>query len=180
MQALRQWERLATIVSNAYSIPPTLTLAVIWCASRGQAERYNPEHQAWLRHLARQPQYAGMEGRRVSAVYGLMQVRFTTAVELGMPVEEDPEQLFLPRVNLHYGCKHLRDLLAWATPLYLDAALAAYYGGSSGNTPGGRLRPDCARWADRVMATQRVLSMGTTPPRTSLVPVHGGPAPQSP
>lgn len=47
----------------------------------------------------------GWHRERVSASYGLMQILFVVANERGFRGE--PEDLYIPEVNLHWGCRQL-------------------------------------------------------------------------
>jgi soluble lytic murein transglycosylase-like protein len=162
MEVLEYWRPTLTPIANAYKLDAALVEALIWVESRGQADAFRHEPQFWLRYLAKLPEYRGMNPRRVSSSYGLMQVMYPVARELGF--SEEPEALFLPRTNLHAGCQKLRQLLDWAATYTtvpeadrLTAVLAAYNGGKGGNVPGTALRPANLQYASRVHATINLL-----------------------
>lgn len=162
MDAVRSWGEVLTPIVNAHRLDPWLVMGIIWVESRGQADAFHYEPQFWLRYLAKLPEYRGANPRRVSSSYGLMQIMYPVAKELGY--QDEPEGLFLPRTNLHYGCRKLRELIDWAHS-YLAvpraecqrAAIASYNGGRGGNTPGGPLRPASAAYAARVTAAVHTL-----------------------
>lgn len=150
---------LITTTANAFSLSPRLVAAIVWAESRGQADAFRFEPKFWSRYLAKLPQYKDQIPRRVSSSYGLMQIMYTTAVEQGFHGE--PERLFLPKENLHWGCRYLRGLVQWADRFTevppndrLLAVLASYNGGRGGNTPGTSLRPVNRAYALRVLAIQ--------------------------
>jgi len=145
MDQLKYWEHDITTIANAYKVDVGLVMGHVWVESRGQADAFRHEPNFWLRYLARVPEWKGANPRRVSSSYGLMQILYVTAKEMGYAGE--PEGLFLPRENLHWGVKRIRQNLDWADgwPLVpakdrLMAAIAAYNGGRGGNTPGTPLR----------------------------------------
>lgn len=162
MDAVRYWLETLTPIANAYTLDLWLVQGLIWVESRGRADAFRYESQFWLRYLATRPEYKGLNPRRVSSSYGLMQVMYPVARELGYT--DEPEGLFLPRVNLHYGCQKLRGLIDWANTFLsvppadcLLAAIAAYNGGKGGNVPGTPLRPVNAAYAARVQAATNTL-----------------------
>jgi soluble lytic murein transglycosylase-like protein len=113
-----------------YGLNPKIVEAVVLVESSGFAHSYRYEPAFWARYMEGKSQWNGANPRRVSASYGLMQVMFVVALELGFT--GDPEELFQPRVGLKYGCLKLRALLLWSRG-NVDAALAAYNGGKVGN-----------------------------------------------
>lgn len=161
-----------TTVANAHSLSPFLVEAICWVESRGRVDAFRHEPQFWDRyHLADKPEYSGMNPRRVSSSYGLMQIMYPVARELGF--QGEPEMLFQIAVNLHWGCKKLREISDWANsfniryPDRLRAIAAAYNGGKGGNAPGTPLRNGV--YADRVIATINVL---TAPPPVPASVIH--------
>lgn len=163
MNLLTWWLPTITPIANAYELDPRLVDAVVWNESRGRADAFRHEPKFWLRYMANNPKYKdkGLNPRRVSSSYGLMQVMYVVAEEFGFKGE--PEELFVPRTNLHFGCQVLRDRRDWAakfdtTPERRQLAmLASYNGGKGGNAPTGDLRPDNRQYAERVLATYREL-----------------------
>lgn len=152
-------------IANSFGLDPYLVEALIWQESRSQADAFRYEPKFWVRYLAKLPEYKGTNQRRVASSYGLMQIMYVTAKEIGYG--DEPEGLFVPRINLHWGCEKLRELFQWAekygTVLPDErrvAVLAAWNGGKGGNTPGTPLRPDNRQYAMRVIATRELLLEG--------------------
>lgn len=114
-----------------HQLAPDLVDAITRVESSGKAYAYRYEPAFWARYMADVPRWAGANPERVSASYGLMQVLFVVAQELGF-TSPDPEHLFVPTINLEYGCRNLAKLLVWAE-CDLTRALAAYNGGHGGN-----------------------------------------------
>lgn len=112
--------------AKAYWLDPNVVEAVVLTESSGHTDAFRFEPDFWTRYLKDKPEYASAIPRRVSSSYGLMQVMYTTACERGYRGE--PEILFVPHINLAYGCKHLAHLVQWAGG-NIDKALAAYNAG---------------------------------------------------
>lgn len=152
------YRAVITTVANAFGLEPRLVEAIVWIESRGQADAFRFEPKFWERYkLAQRPEYADMIPRRASSSYGLMQVMYPTAREQGF--DGEPEMLFVPRENLHWGCRILHLRRQWvdgfaAVPVAERqlAMLASYNGGPGGNKPGQPLRPDNKAYALRVLA----------------------------
>lgn len=108
-------------------LDPDLVEAVIEIESfGGRADAFRFEPDFYDRYLKGKPEWARWLPRRASSSYGLMQVMFPTARGIGFTGE--PEELFVPKVNLYWGCKLLAKLLSWAKGNEAKA-LAAYNGG---------------------------------------------------
>jgi hypothetical protein len=148
--------------AQMHDLPPFLLLALAWQESHGgvvldagrwdwsprRIYRYEPGF--WDRYLAGKPEWAPpsehpacleAHKRRVSASYGIVQVMYPTAVELGFGGE--PEALFEPSRSLHYGAKLLRKKLDGPAKGDMRDALAAY------NT--GRARDEWTTSDDEVL-----------------------------
>ena len=117
--------------ADAYGLDPRVVEAVVAVESSGRTHAYRYEAGFWSKYLAHHPDYRGAVPERVSASYGLMQVMYPVAREMGFPGE--PEMLFVPATGLAYGCRKLAALLQWADG-DLVRALCAYNGGRVGNT----------------------------------------------
>lgn len=115
----------------AHGLDPDLVEAVVCVESSGKTHAYRYEPAFWRRYLADTPEYADANPERVAASYGLMQVMYTTAKDHGFS-PTDPEFLFVPRMGLDYGCRHLARCLAWSGG-NVEQALAFYNGGRKGN-----------------------------------------------
>lgn len=142
-----------------YGLSADLVEAQVVVESAGCADAFRPEMGFFTSYLKGQPAWAFTfdNPRRYSASYGLQQVLFPVAVELGYRVFDPPELLFVPETALEYGCKKLAQLMAWANletfhadgDTRMRSALAAYNGGKKRNEPD--LAPDRnADYAEKV------------------------------
>lgn len=107
-------------------LDPDLVEAVCWQESNFRADAFRFEPGFWEKYLRQNSVYASAVPRRVASSYGLMQIMYPAAREAGFVGE--PEGLFVPEVNLSWGCKILANLLSWAQGQE-QQALAAYNGG---------------------------------------------------
>ena len=131
MQSESLWYRsLIHTAASYYHLDRAVIEAVVQVESAGMAHAYRFEPEFWDRYLQDNPLYNAMNPRRASASYGLMQIMYPVACERGFTGE--PELLFVPAINLKYGCLQLQSLLEWSAG-ELEPALAAYNGGKSGN-----------------------------------------------
>lgn len=138
----RYWREIqdAALVED---LDPILVEAVVVQESTGNTDAFRFERDFWNRYLKMLPHYKDANPRRVSSSYGLMQIMYQTAVEVGYPANLPPEALFVPEVGLKWGCRKLRSLQDWANtgyptvdpPKRLRAVLASYNGGMGGNKP---------------------------------------------
>jgi soluble lytic murein transglycosylase-like protein len=129
----KQWlyyTRDIEAAAREHGLDADLVMAVVITESAGCSDAFRFEKDFWFCYLEGKPQWKGMNPRRVSASYGLMQVMFPVAVELGYVGE--PEGLFVPSVALDVGCMKLAELLKWSDG-NVDQALASYNGGRKGN-----------------------------------------------
>jgi soluble lytic murein transglycosylase-like protein len=122
-----QWYRAEIeMAADEHGFDADLLEALILTESSGLTNAYRFEPDFHRRYLAGKKEWEGKNPRRVSASYGLCQVMFPVAVELGFIGE--PEDLFSPVVGIEYGAKKLAAELAWAKG-NVDQALASYNGG---------------------------------------------------
>lgn len=123
-------------IAAQHRLDPDLVEAVCRVESSGRTSAYRYEPAFWLKYMAKDQKWDGAIPERVSASYGLMQVMYPVALELGMPRNDPPESLFVPVIGLQYGCRKLREVLGWSNG-DVPAALAAYNGGKTNdNKPG--------------------------------------------
>ncbi len=153
---IHPYRALIDSIAADLALDPDLIEAVSWIESSGNFAAYRYEPLFFRRYLAEHPTYKDRRPQEVSASYGLMQIMYSTAAELGFTGE--PWELFSPAVNLRYGARYLKQLLHWTGALdqhpmpemRLRSALAAYNGGKWGNAPDDR--PDRnAAYAEKVM-----------------------------
>lgn len=116
--------------AQTFGLDPNVVQAVCLVESSGKTHAYRHEPAFWTKYLAPKAEWKTGNPDRVSSSYGLMQIMFPVACELGYG--DKPEGLFVPEVGLYWGCKKLKALLTWANG-NLDQALAAYNGGKGGN-----------------------------------------------
>ena len=114
-----------------FTLDPNLVEAVVLTESAGKTSAYRYEPQFYAKYMASRPEWARENPERVSASYGLMQVLYVTAREMGF-TGSAPEYLFVPDIGLEFGCRKLRQLLTWSTG-NVAQALAAYNGGRVAN-----------------------------------------------
>lgn len=137
---------LIVVSAKRRQLDPLIVEALVLTESAGQADAFRFEPAFYDKYLKGKPDWQDAIPRRVSSSYGLMQLMYPTAKDLGFVGE--PEVLFVPSVNLTWGCLHLERLLAWAGGEYVRA-FAAYNGGKGGNAaPPFRNQA----YADRVLA----------------------------
>lgn len=117
---------LIATTAKAHGLDPDLVEAVVVTESSGHADAFRFEPDFYARYLRDKPEYRDQIPRRVASSYGLMQLMYPTARELGFKGE--PEFLFFPDTNLEWGCTLLVSLLRWASG-DIDMALEAYNGG---------------------------------------------------
>jgi soluble lytic murein transglycosylase-like protein len=117
-------------ISASFHLDPDVIEAIVLTESAGKTHAYRFEPFFWERYLSRKPKYDGAVPERVSSSYGLMQVMYPVACELGFT--EPPEYLFVPIIGLQWGCRKFRSLLDWAKQ-DVEQALAAYNGGKGDN-----------------------------------------------
>ncbi len=136
------YEKEIAAAAAARSLDPALVTAIVAQESDFATDAFRFEPKFWARYLSKLPEYAGANPRRVSSSYGLMQIMYPTALEVGYDKAQPPELLFIPEVGLEFGCRRLRALVDWANgfpgvkpTVALRAALAAYNGGRGGNKP---------------------------------------------
>ncbi len=140
----RRYKDMVGEVAGGFALDASLVAAVCWQESAFNTDAYRFEPKFWSRYMAKLPEWAGANPRRVSASYGLMQVMVQVAIEdRSLTRDEDPEVLFAPRRGLAAGCQRLAILVAWADKGWpeieaqrrLCAVLASYNGGRGGNKP---------------------------------------------
>lgn len=117
-------------VAARFGLDPMLLEAVAWQESSCRTNAYRYEPLFWDRYLAKDAKWANANPFRVSASYGLLQIMFPVAQELGFIGK--PEELFDPETGLEWGARKLASLVAWAKG-DIEMALAAYNGGKGGN-----------------------------------------------
>ena len=127
---MTEYSKLIAICAQRHSLDPWLMEALVLTESSGRADAFRFEPAFYDRYLKGKAEWADQIPRRVSSSYGLMQIMYPVAKELGFNGE--PEMLFVPSVNLTWGCLKFSQLLGWAAGDE-NRALCAYNGGKVGN-----------------------------------------------
>lgn len=133
----KRYQAESAAAAKKWGVDPALVLALVLRQSGGNADHFQFERKAWNRGL--RSQYPGANPRRISSFYGLLALFYPTAQKDGF--SHSPEYLFLPEINLEWGCKRLRNLLQWSQgfevseSVRLTSALAAFRTGTGGNAP---------------------------------------------
>lgn len=150
------------LVASKHGLSPDVVEAQVLVESAGYTDGFRLEMGFWTRYMLPKAEWAFARSnpRRYASSYGLLQVMYPVAKELGFTGE--PELLFIPMVGLEWGCAKLAQLLAWAqtsgpaaTPgVQLHSALAAYNGGKARNEPDDVVDRN-ALYADRVLRMVR-------------------------
>ena len=144
---------------KTYGIKKHLLKAVGIVESSLNDRSYRYEPAFWRRYLADNPEWKNENPAEVSASYGIMQLMFTTAHQLGFRGAGD--DLFDPDVNIGLGAKLLNKLITKVRKskaieqfphlVEWEVALALYNGGGTGNpSSDGKLRNQ--KYANKVMA----------------------------
>jgi len=136
-----------------FGLDPLLLEAQVLAESSGNADAFRFEQAFWNNYLKNKAEWASSVPRRVSSSYGLMQIMYPVAKEIGFTGE--PEELFVPTVNLQWGCKKFRQLLNWAGGDVVKALVA--YNGGKGSASRNPYPPAPAGYARRVLALKELL-----------------------
>lgn len=157
----RYWPEIVAAATE-FDLDPILVEAIVVQESAGNTDAFRFEPNYFNRYLKPINKYPGQNPRRVSSSYGLMQIMYDVAFDLGH--KDAPELLFYPAMGLHYGCKRLRKLLDWAAGYPKAgadqqrlAALASYNGGMGGNRPDQPVLRN-GTYARSVMANYAILT----------------------
>ena len=133
------------------NIDPDLVEAIVWQESSGRCAAYRYEPMFWSRYLQHDLRFNTYDPQRVSASYGLMQVMYSTAWELGF--RAIPELLFVPETALEYGVLNIASLILWAKGDTWKA-VAAYNGGKGAweQAAPQRYQASVRAWFDKIKA----------------------------
>jgi hypothetical protein len=119
-------------VATACRIPSDVLLAQVLVESAGDPSAFRYEADFFDRYIRYNAMAKGRKYGPIAACsFGLLQIVLETAIEEGF--DGQPWDLFVPRIGLTWGAKHLSTLYhGWADE-DVDRALAAYNGGKIGN-----------------------------------------------
>ncbi len=117
------------------------SIAMVESAMDPNAYRY--EDRFWNRYCKDNPAWKDEDSRVVSASYGLMQIMYVVAVEIGFSRDRDPKELYDPLTNILLAAKLLRRHLDYMAkhpkPIHKDywpwELALAWYNGGRGNNP---------------------------------------------
>jgi len=157
-----KYDRIFCLMSKKYRIPKLLLKALAIRESALNPEAYRYEKKFWKTYLQDNPEWMDEDPAKVSASWGLCQLMFVVAVELGFGKDRTGEELCDPVINIELAAKKLRLILdtlyKYKTPdknfmlLPIEICLSRYNGGGSGNpADDGTLRTQV--YADKVMKT---------------------------
>ena len=127
-------------MGKKYRIEKTLIKSVATVESALDVRAYRYEPMFWERYLKENDAWKNKDPKIVSASYGLMQLMFTTAWQLGF--RGQAEDLYNPVINVELGVKLMRQLLVSIQLQGIDIKyqlwpikimLSRYNGGSRGN-----------------------------------------------
>lgn len=126
------YDDLIRQVSNLYGLPFNLLQSQVLQESSGRADAFRFEQDFYERYIETNQKALGFKyGKLAACSYGLLQIMFETALELGFT--DQPHMLFDPRVGLSWGAKKMKALWEWSGGLDADygKALSAYNGGTA-------------------------------------------------
>jgi len=105
------FDRIFCLMSKKYRVPKLMlkALAIRESALRPDAYRYEPKF--WEKYLKDNPEWEGEDPALVSASWGLCQLMYVVAVELGFKKGRTGEELCDPVVNIELAAKKLRLIL---------------------------------------------------------------------
>lgn len=124
-----RYDDLIVDTANFYGLPMDLLKQQVIHESSGLADAFRFEHAFYDRFIRTNQNAKGFKyGPLAACSFGLMQVLLETAMEDGF--DGRPEDLFMPRVGLNWGAKHMKKLwdVLGGTPETYKRALARYNG----------------------------------------------------
>ena len=156
------YDKIFCMMSKKYGLKKLLLKALAIRESALDPKAYRHEPGFWNRYLKNNSKWKDKDPALVSSSWGLCQLMYVVAVELGFPMGMTGEELCDPVTNIELAAKHLRrslDLIhkknvcvehIGLNPLVV--AIARYNGGAGGNPDNdGRLRTQA--YADKVIKT---------------------------
>jgi soluble lytic murein transglycosylase-like protein len=137
-------------IASQHGLDVQLVEAICIVESSGDTGAYRHEPAFWLQYMASKPEWKGKNPKRYAASYGLMQVMFTSALLVGYNQKDPPEMLYVPTIGLDFGCRILKNCLAWSRG-DVKAALAAYNGGRTADNGPDRQPKRNQVYVDKVL-----------------------------
>lgn len=88
-------------------------LAVVHTGEDPETRRYGAgERRFWRQAMLRASLWADKAPSVVAARWGLLAVPYHAAVQMGLPLDDDPRALYDPWAGVHYGARWLSCLIA--------------------------------------------------------------------
>jgi soluble lytic murein transglycosylase-like protein len=140
LDPVRPWTDKIRTYATKYGLDPCLVAGIVLQESSGNTYAIRVERGFWKRYAAgivaliaktankyddRWEEYPDL----ASTSYGLMQVLYVVALELGA-ILRFPTELCDPDVGLDFGCKHLSNKIRQANGVIVDGLLK-YNGGGN-------------------------------------------------
>lgn len=162
----KEYDKIFCMMAKKYGLKKLMLKALAIRESGLDPEAYRYEPAFWTRYLKDNPTWKDEDAALVSASWGLCQLMYVVAVELGFPKDGGSEDLCNPVINIELAAKYLRR---WLDSIYkykicdknfellpITIALSRYNGGAGSNPDEyGKLRTQ--KYADKVMKTWKEL-----------------------
>lgn len=132
MEQMKSYDFIIDIIARGCSLDTNLVRAIITVESAWNLRAIRYEASFYERYL-KNSAYPKEEHRLLASSLGLMQIMGVVAREQGF--DGPLENLFIPEVNILYGCILLRKLSQRYQTL--EEIIAAYNAGSATRTPDG-------------------------------------------
>ncbi|MCH9730784.1 MAG: lytic transglycosylase domain-containing protein [Actinomycetia bacterium] len=111
-------QRLADTTARRHGLSAAAFRALIDTESSWNPRAYRHEPAFFARYIRGRVEWSrspwGQNSRRSAASYGLGQLMYTTAVQMGFPRNRPPEELYDPALNLDLTARKWRSVLARA------------------------------------------------------------------
>lgn len=163
-----KFDSIFCLMSKKYRVPKLLLKALAIRESALLPDAYRIEPKFWEKYLKENSEWMYEDPALVSASWGLCQLMYVVAVELGFKKGRSGEELCDPVINIELAAKKLRLILdtlyKYKIPdknfmlLPIAMALARYNGGGgAGPDHSGNLTERTQKYADKVMRTWKEL-----------------------
>ena len=163
-----KYDRIFCLMSKKYRVPKLLLKALAIRESALRPDAYRMEPEFWEKYCKGTPEWGDEDPALVAASWGLCQLMYVVAVELGFKKGRTGEELCDPVVNIELAAKKLRLILdtiyKYSIPdknfmlLPIHIALARYNGGGgAGPDNSGNLTERTQKYADKVLKTWQEL-----------------------
>jgi soluble lytic murein transglycosylase-like protein len=136
-----EYDKVFCVAGKRFNVKKLLLKSLAICESSLDKNAYRYEELYWERYMKDKPEWVGKDPKVVSASYGLCQIMFPVAVNLGFV--GSAEELCDPMINVMLGAKLMRQLIDRVTKARLtdqfywlsnlQISLSRYNGGSLRN-----------------------------------------------